>query len=293
MYSSLAHQVLGKQQDTFQEEDRYNEAERIKKVALEYISQHKGDFEGFLQTEQQEDTFQGQDHDNETERMKGVAVDCTHKLPEKSADRGADRYGALAEDVGDFVQQMASDKCSYGDELILRATALSLKRNIRVFKYDDTSTGVDTAKISTLLYAALPDTTCQTMNQDATSDMLAEEETLKVAYYAWQEQGVDGHYNTFVSTTVSERSVEPSPVVGNVVDCYWVMLTFTECSARSRSGARPRVSKASRKGRQEKVRLSCWCQVCLRYQLTVHFIGRGRERHELVGVYDESSPKPE
>jgi hypothetical protein len=51
MYSSLAHQVLGKQQDTFQEEDRYNEAERIKKVALEYISQHKGDFEGFLQTE--------------------------------------------------------------------------------------------------------------------------------------------------------------------------------------------------------------------------------------------------
>jgi hypothetical protein len=201
MYSSLAHQVLGNQQDTFQEEDRYNEAERIKAVALEYIRQHAGDFEGFLQTEQQEDTFQGQDHDNEAERMKGVAVDFTHKLPEESADRGADRYGAPAEDVGDFVQQMASDKCSYGDEIILRATALSLKRNIRVFKYDDTSTGVDTAKISTFLYAALPDTTCQTMNQDATSDMLEEEETLKVAYYAWQEQGFDGHYNTFVSTT--------------------------------------------------------------------------------------------
>jgi hypothetical protein len=156
---------------------------------------------------------------------------------------------------------MASDKGSYGDEIILRATALSLKRKIRVFKYDQTSTSVDTAKISTFLYPDVEDTTCQTMNQDATSDMFAEEETLKVAYYAWQ--GFDGHYNTFVSMTVSERSVEPSPVVGNVVDCYWVMLTFTECSARSSSYACPRVSKAPSKGRKEKLRLSCWCKVCL------------------------------
>jgi hypothetical protein len=204
MYSSLAHQVLGKQQDTFLEQDRYNEAERIKGVALDYIHKHPGYFEGFVQTEQQEDTFQTQDHDNEAERMKGVAVDCTHKHPEDvevlaTKDvPGADRYGAAAEDVGDYVQQMASDKCSYGDEIILRATALSLKCNIRVFKYDETSTGVDTAKISTFLYAAVPDTTCQTMNQDATSDMLAEEETLKVSYYTWQGQGFDGHYNTFV-----------------------------------------------------------------------------------------------
>ncbi len=176
--------MLGKQQDTFQIEDRDNETERIKRVVLGYIRDHKKHFEGFV----------------------------TDDVP------GCDRYGAGAEDVGGYVEQMVSDKVSYGDEMMLKDTSLSLKRKIRVFKYDETGTGVDTAKMSTVLYPAVPlveDTTCQTINQDATPDMVAEEETLKVSYYTWQ--GLDDHYNTFVSETVSERSVEPSPVVGNVV----------------------------------------------------------------------------
>jgi hypothetical protein len=204
MFCSFAHQLLGKQQNTFQESDRDKEADRIKLLALEYIRTHEKQFEGF------------------------VADDVP----------GCDRYGAGAEDVGSYVEQM-SEKVSYGDEMMLKATALSLKRKIRVFKYDEVGTGVDTAKMSTLLFPAVPlveDTTCQTINQEATPDMLAEEvedtscqtineditpelleeeETLNVAYYAWQGRGP--HYNTFLSETVSERSVKPSPVVGNVV----------------------------------------------------------------------------
>ena len=88
---------------------------------------------------------------------------------------------------------------------MLKTVAFSLKRKIRVFKYNETGTGVDTARITTVLYPAEPsaeDTTDEPIDRAPSPDMFQEEGTLMIAYYAFQAGG-EGHYNSFVSQTVS------------------------------------------------------------------------------------------
>ena len=158
-------------------------AKEIRQGAVAYVEQHAEDFQDFLVTEQRSkklDALEG-------ERQRTVKEWCTR--------------------MGEPKEQ--------GDNILLRAIALHLKRPVQVFSYDSKD---DTIYMQTIACGNLSKEETMEVSSDRRRPQVSDFEdtdTLRLVYQ--QHQFIDaGHCNCIISNKVCARSLGARPLSGSL-----------------------------------------------------------------------------
>jgi hypothetical protein len=158
-------------------------AKEIRQGAVAYVEQHAEDFQDFLVTEQRSkelDALEG-------ERQRTVKEWCTR--------------------MGEPKEQ--------GDNILLRAIALHLKRPVQVFSYDSKD---DTIYMQTIACGNLSTEETMEVSSDRRRPQVSDfqdDDALRLAYQQQQFHGAS-HYNCIISNKVCARSLGARPLSGSL-----------------------------------------------------------------------------
>jgi hypothetical protein len=158
-------------------------AKEIRQGAVAYLEQHAEYFEGFLVTEKRAHQLGAL----EGERQRTVKEWCT------------------------FMGQPTE----YGDNILLQAIALHLKKPVQVFSYDSKD---ETVYMQTIACGILSKEETIEASSDRRRPQVSDFEdadTLRLVYQ--QHQFIDaGHYNCIISNKVCARSLGARPLSGSL-----------------------------------------------------------------------------
>jgi hypothetical protein len=174
----------GNERKEISKAQREARAKEIRQGAVAYLEQHAEDFEGFLVTEKRAHQLGAL----EGERQRTVKEWCT------------------------FMGQPTE----YGDNILLQAIALHLKKPVQVFSYDSKD---ETVYMQTIVCGILSKEETIEASSDRRRPQVSDfqdDDTLRLAYQQHQFHGA-AHYNCIISNKVCTRSLGACPLSGNLL----------------------------------------------------------------------------
>ena len=105
----------------------------------------------------------------------------------------------------------------YGDNILLHAIALHLKKPVQVFSHDSKD---DTVYMQTMVCGILSKEETMEVSSDRRRPQVSDfqdDDTLRLAYQQHQFHGAT-HYNCIISNKVCTRSLDSYPLSGNLLE---------------------------------------------------------------------------